>query len=648
MARRRAPTAADIEAAAQSGDLVGALSLARRARRARPRDLAVVNAQGNLLARAGRVQEAEAAFAAALELAPGHPTLWFNLAACRMAAQDYAGAEQPLRSVLAQQPGNVQAAVNLGVVLDRQGRPDQAVQVLELAAALAPGQAEVHFNLGHARLRMQEWDAAARAFSRAVALDPAHARAWTNLGVAQQRAGRSAAARTALERAVALDASLTAAWAALADLLGDGDADTVAHRARILELRPDHAPAHSSLLMCMQYSASVDRAALVAEHRRFGARHGTGAPRPAHRPRAGRPLRVGFLSADFRDHAMRWFALPFFEAWPHDRAELVLVHTSPQSDSVTPAFEAAADLWRTAGRLSDAELGELVRNDEVDVLVDMSGHAPDNRLGVFARRPVPLQLAWGDYVDTRGLPEIDGLVFDAHHLPAAEPDLYAEARLRLPHDYFCWVPPTYAPPVEPGPLGRGESPVLGCFSEPTKVTSASLAVWARVLAAVPTARFLFNGRGFARDADRWRQALVDHGVDAARIDVQPGGPHAAFLGQYRLCDLVVDTAPYSGGLTTCEALWMGVPVVTVPGDRIAGRHATAHLRTVGLHGLVAEDSAGLVQLAAALLTDPARLGALRETLRDRVAASPLVDARRFAHDFLDLVETAWDAWVEPS
>jgi len=638
------PTAADIEAAVQRGDLIGALTLADRARIRRPTDLAVLNAHGNLLAQVGRVKEAEAAFGAALRLAPGHPTLLFNLGACRMAAQDYAGAEGPLRQVLAAQPGHVQAAVNLAVALDRQDRPAQAVQLLELAAMLSPGTADIHFNLGHARLRLGRWDSAAQAFSRAVALDPRHARAWTNLGVAQARLGRSDSARTSLERAVALDPDQTPAWAALADLAGPADA--VAHRRTILQLRPDHAPAHSSLLMCMQYAEDVDRDALEAEHRAFGARHGTGAARPVHRPRTGRRLRVAFLSADFRDHAMRWFALPFFEAWPRDRAELMLVHTSPRADAVTPAFEAAAERWRLAGKLSDDALADLVRDEQIDVLVDMSGHAPDHRLGVFARRPAPLQLGWGDYVDTRGLPELDGLVFDAHHLPVDEPDRYVEQRLRMPVDYFCWRPPAHAPAVESGPLGRGESPVLGCFSEPTKVRVTGLERWARVLKAVPEARFVFNGRGFAREPERWRGALAAQGVAPDRIDVLPGGDHAAFLGQYRLCDLVVDTTPYSGGLTTCEALWMGVPVVTTPGDRIAGRHATTHLHAVGLPELVAPDEDALVALAAELLQAGTQLRAWRQTLRARVQASPLVDADRFANDFVDLVESAWDRLVE--
>jgi len=644
MPSNQSPTVADIDAAIERGDMVAALALSERALAALPGDLSLLNSRGNLLTRVGRVQEAERCFSRALQLAPGHTTLLFNLAACRLAAQNYAGAEGPLRQVLAAQPGHVQAAVNLAVALDRQDKPGAAVQLLELAAALAPGVPDVHFNLGHVRYRLARWEEAAQAFSRAVALAPGHAAAWTNLGVCQLRLGRTDPARLSLERAVKLDPDQTPAWAALADLAGPSDA--VEHRRRILALRPDHAPAHSSLLMCMQYAGDVSRDTLEAEHRAFGRRHSTGAPRPPHRPRAGRRLRVGFLSADFRNHAMRWFALPFFQQWPRDRAELVLVHTSPRSDAMTPLFEASAERWRTAGRLSDAALADLLRDDGIDVLVDMSGHAPDHRLGVFARRPAPLQLAWGDYVDTRGLPELDGLIFDAHHLPPDEPDRYVERRLRMPVDYFCWTPPPDAPEVEPGPTGRGEAPVLACFSEPAKVGPLALRRWARILHAVPEARFLFNGRGFAGTADHWRSALVAEGIDPTRIEVLPGGSHADFLGQYRLCDLIVDTTPYSGGLTTCEALWMGVPVVTTPGDRVAGRHATAHLHTVGQSALVADDEEALVALATSLLRDPARLSGLRAGLRAQVAASPLLDSARFAHDFVNLVHETWDALVE--
>ena len=572
--------------------------------------------------------------------------LLFNQGAARIAAQDYAGAEGPLRAVLATQPGNVQAAVNLAVALDRQDRPDQAVQLLQLAATLAPKVADVHYNLGHMHYRLGQWGPAAEAFSRTVALDPKHARGWTNLGVVRLRLEQPDAARDALERAVTIDPEQTAAWAALADLSAPGTDSAVLHRRRILDLRPEHAPAHSSLLMCMQYDPAVSRDALEAEHRSFGERHSRGEPRPSHRPRADRRLRIAFLSADFRNHAMRWFALPFFRAWPRERAELVLMHTSPQADAVTPEFEAAADRWRTAAKLSDEALASLVREDAIDVVVDMSGHAPDNRLGVFIARPAPLQLAWGDYVDTRGIREIDGLVFDGHHLPPDEPDRYVEQRLRMPHDYFCWQPPSYAPSVELGPLSRGEVPVIGCFNEPTKVRAPAFARWAAILRAVPSARFVFNGTWYAKDPEHWTDRLVAHGIKRERISVHPGGSHAAFLGQYRLVDIIVDTVPYSGGLTTCEALWMGVPVLTVSGDRVAGRHATAHLRTVGLDACVARDEADLVARAAALLQHPERLRAWRTTLRERVARSPLVDATAFAADFVDLVEACWDQVVE--
>jgi len=641
------PTLADVEAAARAGKLHDALRLAERARQHSPRDVHLLNAHGNLLTRAGRTQDAVAVFELALRLMPGHPVLRFNLATAHMAGHDYARAEGPLRKVLAAQPTHLQAAVNLAVALDRLDRPTEAAAFLECAAALAPGQADIHHNLGHVRYRVGDFARARQAWERAVQLDPAHARAWCNLGVVLQRLDQLPLAEDALRKAVSIDASLTAAWAALADLRAPGSDGAVAHRRRILAMRPDHAEARSSLLMCMQYADDVSRTELVAEHRAYGEVHGRGTQRPAVRSRLGRKLRVGFVSADFRSHAMRWFALPLFRHRPVENVELALYHTSPQSDAITPDFEAAADLWRVVHKLDDSTLAQLIKNDRIDVLVDMSGHAPDNRLKAFVQRPSPLQLAWGDYVDTRGLGELDAILFDRHHIPKGEEPLFVEQVARLPHDYFCWQPPAYAPEPSPGPLQRGESPVFGCFSEPTKVQSATVQLWARVLERVPEARFLLNGRGFVGQADAWRQRFADAGIDPARIAVNGGGAHADFLDQYSLVDIILDTCPYSGGLTTCEALWMGVPVLTFPGDRIAGRHATAHLSCVGLPELVARHADELVDKAAELVTEPARLSTLRSSLRARVAASPLLDHKGFAHDFFGLVEQLWDQLAEP-
>ena len=640
-------TLAEIDDALKSGNLRQALNLAEAARRKSPRDVNLLNIHGNLLTRAGRAQDAVAVFELALQLVPGHPVLRFNLATAHMAGHDYVRAEPHLRKLLIAEPTHLQAAVNLAVTLDRLDRPAEAAAFLECAAALAPKQADIRHNLGHVRYRMGDFQGARQAWQQAVELNPTHARAQCNLGVVLQRMGQLSLAEDALKKAVALDPSLTAAWAALADLHAPGTDGAVAHRRRILAMRPNHAEAQSSLLMCMQYADDVTRAELVDEHRAFGQVHGRGTPRPTARSRKGRPLRVGFVSADFRSHAMRWFALPLFRHRPAKDVVLALYHTSPQSDATTPDFEAAADMWRVVHKLDTRTFTQLVNDDQIDVLIDMSGHAPDNRLRTFVQRPCPLQLAWGDYVDTRGIGELDAILFDRHHIPTAEDDLFVEQVARLPDDYFCWEPPDYAPQVGSGPTSRGQAPVFGCFSEPTKVQPASLALWAKVLQAVPESRFFFNGRGFSGQSERWIQALSAYGIDRARIRVGSGGPHAQFLSQYTDVDVILDTIPYSGGLTTCEALWMGVPVLTFPGDRVAGRHSTAHLRTVGVPELVAVGADDLVHRAVQLVSHPSRLTTYRKQLRSRVRTSPLFDHRGYARNFFGLVGDLWDRLVEP-
>jgi len=293
--------------------------------------------------------------------------------------------------------------------------------------------------------------------------------------------------------------------------------------------------------------------------------------------------------------------------------------------------------------VSDEGLATLIVNDKIDVLIDLSGHAPHNRLTTFSQKPAPLQVAWGDYVNTRGLAAIDVLVGDAVHTPMSEQDRYVERLLHMPNDYICYEPPTYLPPASQAPASQNGCVTFGTFSELTKIQPETIRLWAKVLHANPDSRFFANGYLLADEARQGKlfSAFIENGISSDRIIIGTGGEHANFLEQYAEVDVILDTWPYSGGLTTCEALVMGVPVVTLTGGRFSGRHATAHLKAAGFLEWVAEDESAFVKITSKLSEDPAALTPLRRQVRQQTLASPLCDVDGFADAFYALLRTEW-------
>ncbi len=390
----------------------------------------------------------------------------------------------------------------------------------------------------------------------------------------------------------------------------------------------------------------MSRAELFSEHVEFGKLHkNPKAPafNPKHDLAPGKKPRIGFVSGDFRFHAMLFFALPLIEARDKSAFEVFCYSTTTKTDPYTPDFRAGADHWRDVRALSTEALTQVIVADQIDILIDLSGHAPHNRLPVFAAKPAPLQVAWGDYVDTRGLETIDVLLGDAIHTPAEDDKYFTERVVRFAPDYVAYRPPHYAPSVSARPTSAPM--VFGTFSEVTKIGSESIRLWAAVLKAVPESRILLNGYLLA---DQTRQgniisAFMDEGISNERVIFKDGGLHAAFLAQYAEVDVILDTAPYSGGLTTCEALLMGVPVITVAGDRFCGRHAAAHLINGGFAEGVLPSRDDLVAKAKELAGNRARLAELRKTLRPKLLASRLCDVEAFAKDFYGALRTEWKA-----
>jgi len=282
----------------------------------------------------------------------------------------------------------------------------------------------------------------------------------------------------------------------------------------------------------------------------------------------------------------------------------------------------------------------------VDILFDLAGCTANNRLAMFAHKPAPVQVTWLDYVGTTGMPEMDYLLADPMEVPEGAENGYREKILRMPKDYICFDPPADAPAVGPLPALTSGHVTFGSFNIPAKTGPQVVTLWARILAQVPGARLLLKNRGFDNEAVRrhYHSLFEGHGIAAERVDLEGWCPREELLAAYGRVDIGLDTLPYNGGLTTCESLWMGVPVVTCPGERFAGRHGLTHLTAAGMPATIARDHAHYVELAVALTRDLEALALMRSGMRERIATSPLCDGAQFARSFEKIMRGAWRSW----
>lgn len=620
--------------------------LRRAAETGAPRGEVLANL-GNLLAEMHRDREAEDAYRQAVEAAPDFWEPWCNLAALLLRRDRLDEAEQAIRHAIDPDCGHWQAYLNLGLILQAKNELPEAERAYRRAIHLNEDDSDLKIRLADClRVRQQHQEAEA-ILLKLQQDDPENAAVQNGLAEVYRLKGRTDLALKAWSKAVELGPDLAEARFGLGSLFAAvGDAgNATRHLRRAAELSPDSARIHSNYLMAMQYDGSLNRSEIAAEHRRWGERHGMGTKETKrHRARAAnRRLRVGFVSASFHFHAAAFFVLPMLRARDRESWEAVLFSNVSHPDKTTDAFRESADRWIDVNADGDDVFANRVVEQEIDILFDLNGHTSGNRLTAFARRLAPVQATWSDYVDTTGVPAMDFIIADPIQIPPPDEVHYVERVLRMPHDYICYHPPDYAPPVGPPPCENTGAITFGCFNTVRKLSAESIALWSRVLARCPDSRLLLNSPEFRWPSvpERYVALLKDSGVDPARVEFGTGGDHHEFLTRYGEIDIALDPTPYSGGLNTCEALWMGVPVVTLRGDRFCGRHAAAHLTTTGLPDLIAETPEEFVEIAAGLADDRSRLARLRQNMRERLSQSPLTDAKAFAADFTDLLRHMW-------
>jgi len=604
----------------------------------------LLSAYGAALAQLGRLDEAVAVLREAATLIRDPVACQVRLAAVLFHAGRPAEAAAAAAEAVRRSPQDGMANKILGTALFAAGQGDAAVAPLERAVAALPGDAEAWSNLAGALLGQRAVDRAVAAAAEAVRLAPDMLAARNNHGAALRRANRFGDAITTLQAALAAAPDNAEALVNLANvLLVVGAADEAAAcYERALASGPPRRDLHSNAVLCAVYRPSVTARSLRELAGRWNGAPGD-APPPAPRRTGGDRPRIGLVSADFGQHPVGLFTVAVVEAMRRAGAPPVCYAGRRQPDPVNARLRAAAAAWVDIAGLSDAALADRVRADGIDVLVDLAGHTEGNRLGVFARRAAPLQLTWVGFPGTTGVAAIDAIVADARLIPPGDEELYSERVLRLPESAWCYDAPGLRLPDAPPPLlARGHA-TFGCFNSLAKLNDDVAAAWAAILARTPGSRLVLMAQGLSDGEGRRRTLarLAAAGIDPARVELRPFGSPGDYLAAHGAIDVALDPFPFGGGTTTCDALSMGVPVVSLIGDRFAGRMGLSFLTSAGAPELAAADVAGYVDTAVALAGDPARLAALRAGLRARMAASALCDADRFAAHFLAAVGAAW-------
>jgi predicted O-linked N-acetylglucosamine transferase (SPINDLY family) len=556
---------------------------------------------------------------------------------------------------------DIDSWLNLAIVYSRTGAIGEVERCCRQAISIRPDIVDTHFNLGVALYMQGKVDDAIRSYRDALKLKPNHILALFNLGKALLTVSLLDEALSCCVRVLRMkptpadnvpgDFISTVHHAMASVLKAQGRIkEAIVYYQQTLSLNPGLAKANSDLLLALNYE-STDAAAVFNEHVRWGKRHGHVSLQDYVHNNSkviDRPLRVGYVSPDLYKHVIPLFFEPLLVN--HDRSRIVPICYAEawKQDEVTEHLRSLSAQWRNTCEMNDEQLANQIRADGIDILVDLAGHTAKSRLTVFSRKPAPVQVSYLGYPNTTGLATVDYRLTDAMADPPEQTDsFYTESLVRLPRGFLCYQPPESESVIGPLPSLTTGHITFGSFNNLSKITSGTIALWSSILHAVPHSRLILKNSSFKDIPTQqyYYHEFAKHGITGDRLDLL--GPIWDTTGHqsvYNQIDIALDPFPYNGTTTTYEALWMGVPVITLAGKMHAGRVGVSILTQLGLTEYIADNSDHYVKIAAELANNPMRLSELRATLRHRIANSPMSDAKAFTRDVEEAYRMMWSKW----
>lgn len=637
------------------GKLEEAIASYRQALVLKPDYAEVLYSLGLAFQAQGKPLEAIESYRQAIVVRPDYAVAHNNLGLALQAQGKLDEAVVSYRQAVMCKPDYAVAYNNLGTALKEQGKLDLAVENYRHALNLRPDYADAHSNLGNALQGLGQAEAAAESYCKSLSFKPDHVEALNNLGALFKEQGKLDAAVGCYQKALMLNPHFAAAHGNLANaFLAQGrlDAAVESYRAA-LTLKPNYVEAHSNLLFALSFNPKCAPAQLRAEADCYG-RKVLAKAKPYTNwsclsnetaDTDGGPLRVGLVSGDLKKHPVGFFLEGILANLNPARIKLVAYSTKPHEDALTVRIKPFFAAWNSIVGLSDEAAARMIHDDGIHILIDLAGHTAHNRLPLFAWKSAPLQVSWLGYFATTGVPGMDYLLADQMSVPESDHEFFTEKIWYLPGTRLCFTPPPINDKLVPCalPALRNGYITFGCFQSLAKLTDAVFAVWGQIFQALPQARLRVQNKQLNHPAAREQllKRLINAGIVEERLIIEGPVLHADYLAAHADVDIILDTFPYPGGTTTCEALWMGVPTLTLVGETMLSRQGASLLTAAGLEDWIARDVDDYVARAVAHATDPGRLSKLRAGLRQQVLASPLFDTCRFALNLEHALHSMW-------
>lgn len=631
----------------------------------------------------GNTDEAGRCCRRVIALHPDHSDAHVNLGNVLLSQGMIEEAMRHYRTAVRANPNDARALCSLGSGLASLDRHDDAAKSFQAAIRLNPSLVEAYYNLGNSQMAQKKFNDAADSFRNAVRLNPSYAAAYNNLGNAHTARGEIAPAIENYRAAIRLQPSFAMAYNNIAIVLmeqgqlqeayaaarralqirpdftealfsisniciNQGDANiAIEYLQRLLEIEPDHYKAHTYLLTMMHYASQYSAEQLFSVAQEWAARNTHprfSLPPTIHSADPQRPLRVGYVSGDFYNHPVGYFIEAVFAHHDRLRYEVFCYYNHDRQDDLTSRLQNNVDCWQNIADETNEMIISRIQRDDIDILVDLSGHTDRNRLLVFSHKPAPIQVTWLGYFDTTGLSSIDYIIGDRFVIPPEEEVYYTERVVRLPDAYLCFSSPDFDIEVGPLPALMNGKITFGCFNYPAKINELVITCWSNLLRSLPQSRLYLKYRSFGDNGVRQRYLnfFAQQGIPEERICFSGYSPRHDYLETYREIDIALDPFPFNGCTTTMESLWMGVPVITLRGDRYVSHMGETILKHLGLEEYVAKSEDAYIANAIALASDLPRLAALRNGLRQRLLDSPLCDGAGFSRSLEAAYRRMWE------